>query len=117
MHLEKWRPYILRMNAVASAMIQWEAGLHDQALGTVQAAVRRIQLIEEWEDETFKFEQERSLIALQELAREIQNSRPVTEIELLEQEMQQAIETQAFEHAAELRDRLRELRQPKPPKP
>jgi hypothetical protein len=116
LHLEKWRPYILRMNAVATAMIQWEAGLYDQALATVQAAVRRLQLIEECEDETFKFEQERSLIALQELAREIQNSRPVTEIQSLELEMKKAIETQEFERAAELRDRLRELRQPKRPK-
>ena len=52
-------------------------------------------------------------VKLRELLGHIQNSRPLPELERLELELRRAVETQEFERAAELRDRLRELRQRK----
>lgn len=109
-NLEKWRPYIVRMNAVAGAMMELEKGAHDKALEILDAAAGRIESLDELEDETFQFERQRSLLALRELTTQIKKNRPLSELERLERQLRRAIETQAFERAAELRDRIRELR-------
>jgi tetratricopeptide (TPR) repeat protein len=113
-HLEKWRPYILRMNACAEALMALDRGAHDRALEILQAAIRRVEDLEELDDDTFKFEQARSLQALRELAEQVQQTRPISPVERLERQLRRAIERQEFERAAELRDRLRELRSRQP---
>jgi hypothetical protein len=109
-HLEKWRPYLVRVNASAAAMGALEAGAYDRALATVQTAVDQIEGLEEMEEATFKFERDRSLLALRELASQIRQSQPLSERQRLERALRQAIEAQEFERAAQLRDRLRALR-------
>ena len=108
--LEKWRPYVLRVNGCAAAMLEVGKGAHAKALRTVNETIEKIESLEELEDDTFKFERDRSLVALHELASQIRKDRPLSELERLEHQLQRAIETQEFERAAELRDRLRELR-------
>ena len=49
-----------------------------------------------------------NLAALRELVPQIQQARPVSALERLEQQLQRAIDRQEFERAAELRDRIRE---------
>jgi hypothetical protein len=111
MHLEKWRPYIIRMHGVATAMLELERGKHDRALEATRAAMERIEELDDIEDETFRFERRRSMKALQEVVEQIRRLRPVPELERLEAELQRAIDTQEFERAAGLRDRIRALRQ------
>lgn len=113
-YLEKWRPYILRMNAAAAALMTLDKGAHDKALEIVKAAIERIEALEELDDETFRFERGRSVNALRELAAQIQQTRPVSAVERLERQLRRAIDRQEFERAAELRDRLRELRSRQP---
>ncbi len=108
--LEKWRPYILRVNASAAAMLQIEKNAYDRALSILTQAVAKIEALEELDDDTFTFERERSVIALRELASQIEKNRPLSELERLEHQLRRAIEKQEFERAAQLRDRLRELR-------
>jgi hypothetical protein len=110
-YLEKWRPYLIRMNAIAVAMLEVRRGAHDPALTAVDRAIRRIEALDEPDDETFHYERERSLTALRELAKQIRHVRPKSELERLEHALRRAVETQAFERAAELRDRIRALRQ------
>jgi UvrB/uvrC motif len=109
-NLEKWRPYIVRMNAAASALMALERGAYDQALELVRSAIDRIKGLEDMDDETYAFERARSLAALRELAAQIQQSRPVSAVEQLERQLRRAIDRQEFEHAAELRDRIRDLK-------
>lgn len=109
-HLEKWRPYILRMNAAARAMIEIERGRHEEALQIIRAAIGVIESLDELPDETFQFERDRSLKALRETVAQIENTRPLSEIERLERQLKKAVAAQEFERAAELRDRIRELR-------
>jgi hypothetical protein len=109
-YLEQWRPYLLRMNAAAGAMLQLEEGQFGKALEIVQDAVSQIEGLEELDDETFQFERERSLLALKDMATQIEQSKPVSELDSLERELRRAIETQHFERAADLRDRIRALR-------
>ena len=109
--LEKWRPYILRVNASAAVMQEMEKGAYDDALKLAQEAIRKLESLEELEDDTFKFERERSVMALRELESQIRKNRPLSELEQLEHQLRRAIQKQEFERAARLRDRIRDLRQ------
>jgi len=109
--LEKWRPYVLRVHASATAMQEVEKGAYDEAAKTTREAIRNIEALDDLEDDTFEFERERSLLALRELESQIQKNRPLSELEQLEHQLRRAIDKQEFERAARLRDRIRELRQ------
>ena len=109
--LEKWRPYVMRVHSSAQAMLEVDRGAYDKARKIVQEVSRNIEALDELEDDTFKFERDRSLMALRELEAQIQKNRPQSELEQLEQQLRRAIEKQEFERAAQLRDRIRELRQ------
>lgn len=108
--LEKWRPYILRVYSSAKIMQELEHNAYDRALELAKGAIRQIEELETLDDETFEFEQERSLTALRELAAQIEKNRPMSEVEKLEQQLHRAIERQEFEQAARLRDRIRDLK-------
>ena len=111
--LEKWRPYIIRIRCSAAVMLELEKHAYDSALRLAEAGIREIEELEDAEDETFQFERGRSLAALRELASQIQKNRPLSQMEQLEHQLRRAIERQEFERAAELRDRIRELRKQK----
>jgi excinuclease UvrABC helicase subunit UvrB len=110
MYLEQWRPYLVRMNAMAETLYALETDKHDAALRIVRNAIGYIEQLDEIDDETFQHEKERSLHALQEMVHHIDEIRPLPELERLERELDQAIVLQAFERAATLRDRIRILR-------
>jgi len=96
-YLEKWRPYIVRMNAAASALLALEQGNAAKALKLIQTGRDQLAALEELDDDTFRFERKRSQAALRELEKRLQR------------QLRRAIERQEFERAAELRDRIREL--------
>lgn len=105
---------MLRMNAVALAMIKTENRRYDQALGIIGAVINKIEALTELDLETFQFERKRSLAALRDLAAQLEKNKPISRREKLERELQKAIAAQEFERAAELRDELRSLRKSKP---
>jgi hypothetical protein len=109
-YLEQWRPYLFRMNATAAAMMQVDKGEYREALNTIHQATAQIEALEDLDDETFQFERQRSLFALKEIADQIEETQPLSELERLERQLRNAIESQSFERAADLRDRIRALR-------
>lgn len=109
-YLEKWRPYLVRMNGVAKALLHMEKNRHAAALAAVTRTIAAIEALQEMDDEVFDLERESSLEALRDLARQIQRDRPVSPAERLERQLQAAVNAQEFERAAELRDRLRALK-------
>ena len=109
--LEKWRPYVLRLNASAGVMLELEKRAYDKALSQATEAIQQIESLEDLNDETFQFERERSLTALRELEAQIRKNRPLSELEQLERQLRRAVERQEFERAAQLRDRIRALKQ------
>ena len=109
--LEKWRPYILRVNASAAAMQDLEKGAYDAALKSARDGIQKVEALEEVDEETFKLERERSILALRELESQILKNRPLSALEQLEHQLRRAIDKQEFERAAQLRDRIRALRQ------
>lgn len=113
-YLEKWRPYLLRMNTAAAVLQHLEQGDARAALQIVQSGRERIEGLEEMDDDTFRLERERSMEALRELEKQVAQKQPVSPVELLQRELRRAIDRQEFERAAELRDRIRELRARRP---
>lgn len=113
-YLEKWRPYITRIHAIASAMIELGAQNYGRAVDVIKRAVDTISSLEDIDDETFRFERERSLATLGEMANQLERSRPLGELETLERELGRAVEAEEFERAAELRDRILSLREESP---
>jgi hypothetical protein len=111
--LEKWRPYIIRVNSSAAVMLELDKHAYEPALRLANEAVEKIEALEPVDDETFQFERERSLTALRELAAQIQKNRPLSNVEQLERQLRRAVERQEFERAAQLRDRIRALKQQK----
>lgn len=109
--LEKWRPYILRVHASAAIMMELEKKAYDQALRMAEEAIQQLDALQELDDETFQFERDRSRTALSELAEQIRKNRPLSELEQLEHQLRRAVERQEFERAAQLRDRIRALKQ------
>jgi hypothetical protein len=112
-YLEQWRPYIVRMNAVAAAMEAIDERRFTEADTIVRNAVGAIESLPEGNDDAFRYERRRSLDTLRALARQIEASRPVGEMERLERRLRRAVESEEFELAAELRDRILALRRSK----
>mgnify|MGYP001158140415 CR=1 FL=1 len=109
MNLQKWWPYILRINGTARAMLKAEDDQYDEALAIVDEVRDQIEALPEVDAEEFFAELERSREALDELELEFSERRPLSEREALEKELQQAIDGEEFEVAARLRDQLKEL--------
>ena len=109
-HLEQWRPYILRMHTIARAMVEAEEHAHDRALRILRDGIEQIEALSEVDNQTFNTERDRSVQALRETITQIEKSRPLSKVEQLEKQLHAAVESQAYERAAELRDQLRDLR-------
>lgn len=107
-NLEKWWPYVLRINGTARAMLAIQEG-HDfeQALVVVRETRGRIEALPEVDAEEFRLERERSEKALEEMESSIRSHKPMSERERLEEALQRAVNEERFEDAARLRDHLR----------
>ena len=108
-NLEKWWPYILRIDATARAMLAVEEEDFDNALGRLSRARQKIEDLDEVDAEEFHSERERSIQAIDELVKELSERRPLSEKERLRKELETAVSREEFERAAELRDRLNNL--------
>lgn len=114
LNMEKWWPYILRIHAVAGAMKATEKEDFDGALDIVEKGREQIKNLPEVEAEEFFVELERSQQALDELAEELHNKKPLSQREILEQRLQEAIDSEEFERAAVIRDELKKLEESDP---
>jgi hypothetical protein len=108
--LERWRPYILRVNASATAMLSLDRGAYGEAIAAINRAIEKVEALDDMDDDTYKVERERSLVGLRELLGQVQKNRPMSELEQLEHRLRRAIQRQEFEVAAVLRDKIRNLR-------
>lgn len=122
MRLERWWPYILRINATARAMLAMTSGRRQEALDILREARERIVTLDEVDAVEFHAERQRSLEALDELADEVAEQAETktadedadsaaSPADRLQQQLNQAVAREDFERAAELRDQLRELQE------
>jgi len=108
--LEKWWPYVIRIHHTARGLLCLGTGDFEGARQAVQTARDLIGDLAEMEDEVFQTERQRSLAALDELAKAIEKQRPLDQVERLEQKKNEAVRSEQFELAAELRDRIAALK-------
>lgn len=108
--LEKWWPYIIRVHHTARIMLQLEEEDFSGAMRIIDEARRELENLAPQHDETFRIELDRSKKALDELAKAIDDRRPLSDLELLEREKDEAVRLEDYERAAELRDRIDDLK-------
>ena len=105
--LERWWPYIIRINATANALlIMDESQDFDTALQVINAAVERIVALDEVDTDEFESERERSLTALEGMKKSIGEHMPLTAVEELQSRLEEAVRDERYEEAAGLRDEL-----------
>ena len=108
-NLEKWWPYILRINGTARAFVARDEGDFVEALDIVAKTRDLIRECPMIDTEEFRVEMERSEEALEALESELLEAKPLNRKEQLEQMLAEAVEGDNFERAAELRDMIQQL--------
>lgn len=107
--LLQYRPYILRMNAIAKAMISLHQEMKTAARQIIESAIEAIEKMPEIDTPAFQFERIRSLNYLRSTLRQVISRKP-TLLDQLKGELEEAVREEDYEKAAELRDRIRGLR-------
>jgi excinuclease UvrABC helicase subunit UvrB len=102
----QFKPYIIRMNAMARSMISIQSDLTDVAREILESAIHEIENLENIESPAFHFERIRSTNYLKSALEQLDegDDHPSDD---LRQELEQAVEEEDYERAAELRDQLR----------
>jgi hypothetical protein len=108
-NLERWWPYVVRINGMAKAMLALRQEQPEVALRIVRRTRRAIDRLRQVPAAEFRIELDRSREALEQLERDLAAHRQPTLRERLETELSQAVDREEFERAAELRDRLKAL--------
>jgi len=109
MSLEQFRPYVLMMNTRARACLSLEERDFDRALSQISDGVERIEDFLREVDREDMIDTCREIAFLQEWSERIRTNRPLSTEEKLRRELRQAVESENYERAAQLRDQLREL--------
>ena len=111
--VQQFRPYVLMMNTRAKANLALEKSDVESAIALVEKGVAKIErfLKDSARDEAADGETQNTEVAsLREWLEELRKVKPLTPVEKLRHEMEQAVEAEKYERAAELRDAIRELR-------
>lgn len=105
----QYRPYILRMFAVAKAMISLHQKLKAAAKEILESAIEEIEGMPEVDTPAFQFERIRSLKYLRSTLKQVMEQK-ISPLDHLKKELDTAVEEENYERAAELRDRIRTLK-------
>jgi tetratricopeptide (TPR) repeat protein len=111
--LLQYKPYILRVNALSRAMIEINLEQREAALAIVEKAIDEIEELPEVDSMLFQFERMRSLDHLRKTLKQLESHSSfgeISEVERLEAELEQAVENENYERAAEIRDEITLLR-------
>jgi hypothetical protein len=104
----QYRPYILRMFAIAKAMISLHQQLKAAAKEILESAIAEIENMPNIDTPAFQFERIRSLKYLRSTLKQVLEQK-VSPLEKLKTELEAAVEEENYELAAELRDKIRTL--------
>lgn len=105
----QYRPYMLKMNAIAKAMIQIQKKFKGVARDILRSAIDLIKNIPEIDTPAFKMEKTRSIETLSMTLKELSGS-DQSIVDKLQKELEEAVEVEAYERAAVLRDQIQTLR-------
>lgn len=103
--LLQYKPYIMRMNALSKSMIHLNLNHRADALETIENAINIINSMPEVDTPQFQFQRIKSLSSLRSTLKELKKQ-DVSELDVLQSELSQAVEEENYERAAELRDQI-----------
>ena len=104
----QFKPYIYRMHSVSQAMSLVQRHENSEARSILESAIDVIEAMEEIDTPAFQFERVRSVNYLRSAIEQIEES-PDDPLAQLQSELDEAIELEDYERAADLRDRMRDL--------
>lgn len=107
--LEQFRPYVLMMGARARACIALDRPDFDRALELIDMGIEEISEFLRSVGREELLDSCREIQFLEEWRERIISKRPLSEEEQLRQELRSAVEREDYEHAAQLRDRLKAM--------
>jgi hypothetical protein len=109
--LEQYRPYIIRMHAVAEAVKTAKKGELARALTMITDAIREIEALGFVETQVFRLEKARSLVALRDLKSQLtrQDRASTPLVQRLREDLAEAVSHEDYERAAVIRDKLKRL--------
>ncbi len=107
--LERYRPYVLMMNARARANLALRRNKPVESLGIIEEALDKIRAFLCDHDREEYFEESGEVLFLRQLAEQIKEQIPRDPRDDLRRRMREAVQQEDYELAAELRDRIREL--------
>jgi hypothetical protein len=105
--LEQFRPYVLMMNTRARASIELERADFAAALRQIERGREKIAELFIGVEAGELPERSPEIAFLDEWMEEIRARQPMTKLEKMQKEMENAIANEAYERAAELRDAIR----------
>jgi hypothetical protein len=106
---EQYRPYLIMMNTRAKASMELQRANSSRAVELIQEGIHIIESFYEGIGQSEWIEGSNELGYLNEWLEEVRQHLPVSPLELMERDLQKAIENEAYERAAELRDAIRKL--------
>jgi hypothetical protein len=104
----QYRPYILRVNAIARAMVSLQEDLTAAAREVLENAIATIKEMPEIDTPAFQFEKIRSLNYLRVALKQVLEKKE-DPVDQLKRELKEAIEAEEYERAALIRDQLQEF--------
>lgn len=102
---EQFRPYVLMMNTRAKASMELESGHIAEAIAIIEQCRNTILQFLRQRPEPAETSPEVQFLG--EWLEELRSKRPLSKLEMMQREMEEAIAAEAYERAAELRDAIR----------
>ena len=109
----QYKPYVVRMNAIARAMISLHKEMKGAAEDILTNAISAIEDMRDIDTPAFQFERVRSLNYLKATLKQIHEKKE-SPANPLKVELERAVDEEDYEKAARLRDRIRELEETDP---
>jgi len=110
---EQYRPYIIMMNTRGRVSLELRKGDYDTALRILDEGITAIEAFFRRHGRRDLAAESTELSFLREWREHIYQKKPLTPRERLQRELEKAIQEEAYERAAQIRDRLRALDQRK----
>lgn len=110
LEFDQYRPYVIMMRTRALALEQLDRGNHDAALERIDEGIG---MIREFLAEYQQLDSEAECAELSFLLRwrrSVRRDRPIGPIQRLEEQLEMAVDIEAYEEAARIRDQIRKLR-------
>ena len=104
----QFRPFIIKMNAISRAMISLQKNVKELAKDILEAAVVTLKALPEINSSIFIMEKNRSINYLETALKQLGYCKSDS-LDCMKKELMAAVESEDYERAAELRDRIKQL--------